>query len=400
MCYFSLVDRASNPYSPGSGRKPPALIGRERQLGGFETVIGRTANHLSDRGIVLTGLRGVGKTVLLNEMQRLADQAKWLTVRIEARREPEGSNAVRRRLARELTAAARRQAPKSRTDRLRAALGTISSFNASIGATGVSLGVEREVGRADSGDVETDITEVVEDVSAAMAESGLGFAMFIDEMQDLDSQTLGAILAAQHTANQRNWPFFVLGAGLPNLPRVLTESRSYAERLFDYHTIGRLTRIESAQVLEQPARLQGASFSSAALNVILTAADGYPYFLQEFGQAAWDISPGPRITGADAAAAVQFGLEHLDHGFFRARWDRATPTERRLLLALADDGGASGVARAAQQADLKTTSIGPYRAALIAKGLVYSPEHGKLAFTVPGMAEFVARHRAELSDAS
>jgi hypothetical protein len=342
--------------------------------------------------MVLTGLRGVGKTVLLNEMARAAARAAWLTVQVEARRESAGTVALRRTLARELVSAARALRPPTLSTRMRTAFSTISAFNASVGATGVSLGVEVQPGRADSGDAEIDLIELVEDVASALAEEGRGFGLFIDELQDLDEDTMAALLAAQHWAGQRELPFYLIGAGLPNLPRVLTNARSYAERLFDYRSIGRLSRTDAGHALVEPAERYGAGFGEDALRIVLDAADGYPYFLQEYGQAIWNLSPTNTFTADDAHAAVRFGLEHLDGGFFRARWERATPAERRFLRAMADDADTpSQTAEVARRLGLKITSIGPSRANLMAKGLVYAPEHGLVAYTVPGMANFVSR---------
>lgn len=386
-----------NPYSPGSGRRPPQLAGRSAELQAFETLRARVANRRSDRGIVLTGLRGVGKTVLLNEMHRMADDADWLTVRIEARRDEAGARAVKSALARELIVAGRRLNRASLTSRMRNALGTIASFNARIGATGIELGVAMNHGRADSGDVEVDLLELVDDVASALAEQGRAFGLFVDEMQDLDAETMGALIAAQHAAGQRELPFYVIGAGLPNLPRVLTEARSYAERLFTYRPLGQLSEADSARALVDPAQQLGVDYEPAAIDVILDASGGYPYFLQEFGQAAWNIAPDLRITADDATAAVQFGVETLDAGFYRSRWEKATPSERRVLAAMAPDADApSGTSIVAERLGLQPNSIGPYRANLIAKGLVYSPEHGFIAFTVPGMAAYIARSQDEL----
>ncbi|NQX15674.1 ATP-binding protein [Rathayibacter sp. VKM Ac-2857] len=388
-----------NPYSPGSGRRPPELVGRGGELEAFETLRARVGHGLGDRGIVLTGLRGVGKTVLLNEMHRLAEQSEWLTVRIEARRDEAGVHAVRRALARGLVMSARKLSRTKLSSLMREALGTISSFNAKVGATGIELGVSLSQGRADSGDAEVDLLELVEDVSTALGEQRRAFAVFIDEMQDLDPETMGALLAAQHAANQREWPFYVIAAGLPDLPRVLTETRSYAERLFNYRRIGTLAPIDAAHALREPAERLGAEYAADALATLLEAAGGYPYFLQEYGQAAWNLASDRLIDRSDAIAAVQYGTEQLDAGFFRSRWQRATRSERRMLLAMAVDGeGPCSTALVAQRMGVQTSSVGPYRAALISKGLIYSPEHGQIAFTVPGMAGYVERHREELDD--
>lgn len=391
------MEPALNPFSPGSGRRPPELVGRTGELEAFDTLRARVARKMGDRGIVLTGLRGVGKTVLLNEMHRYADASEWLTVRLEARRDTGGAQAVRRTLARDLVVAARKLSRGSVTSRMRDALGTISSFNFKIGATGIELNVDVSSGRADSGDPEVDLLELVEDVSLALAERGRAFALFIDEMQDLDVETMGALIAAQHAASQRGWPFYIVAAGLPNLPRVLTDVRSYAERLFSYRPIGQLSRTDATQALRDPAERLGASFAGRSLDVLLDAAGGYPYFIQEYGQAAWNLASGKIIDESDAEAAVSFGTEQLDAGFYRSRWERGTPAERRMLYAMAADGdGPSTTSAVARRMGIQVSSLGPYRANLISKGLVFAPEHGQIAFTVPGMGGYVTRNHVEL----
>lgn len=370
------------------------LAGRTAELEAFDTLRARVARGSDDRGIVLTGLRGVGKTVLLNEMHRYADQAEWLTVRLEARRDPAGTIAVQRALARDLVVAARRLRRGRLSERFREALATIGAFNLKLGATGVELGVSASRDRANSGDVEVDIIELVEDVSLAMADRGRAFAIFIDEMQDIDAETIGALISAQHIAHQRGWPFYIIAAGLPNLPRVLTESRSYAERLFTYRTVGQLSRIDSTEALRDPAVRLGASFSEAALDQLLDAVDGYPYFIQEYGQAAWDIAAGKEIDADDARAAIRLGTELLDSGFYRSRWERATSAERRLLVAMAvDEDRPSATSAIASRLRVPVSALGPARSKLIAKGLVFSPEYGQLSFTVPGMAAYITRNR-------
>jgi len=368
------------------------LAGRTLELEAFDTLRARVANSLSDRGIVLPGLRGVGKTVLLNEMQRMASEQDWLTVRLEARPDGAGAISARRLLARELVAASRKLARSSPTARMKEALGTISSFNFKVGATGVSLSIDRMEGRADSGDSEIDLLELVEDVAPALAERRRAFGIFVDEMQDLDLEMSRALVAAQHAANQRDLPFYIIGAGLPSLPRVLTEARSYAERLFEYRVIGRLSEADATLALTEPAQRLGAAFTADALRVLLDAADGYPYFIQVFGRTVWNLAAGPVIDVDDAIAAVQFGVEQLDAGFYQSRWERATPAERRLMVAMAIDGDLpSSTAAVAERLNQQPSSLGPFRARLIGKGLLYSPEHGQIAFTVPGMADHIHR---------
>ena len=388
-----------NPFNPGSGLRPPALVGREAELDALDITITRTSRRLSSRGIVLSGLRGVGKTVLLNEMRGRAETAGWFVTGLEARGDSAGATSVRRILARDISAAARGLSRRRAiTDRMRQALESITAFKLKIGTGGIDLGVGIRSGRADSGDIEVDLTELVHDLSLALQEDGSGFAIVIDEMQDLDGELLRALLVTQHQAGQRGWPFFIIGAGLPHLPGVLAATRSYAERLFDYRTISRLPDPDALKALVDPVRSHGADVDVRALDVLLDASGGYPYFLQEYGRAAWEVAPGPVITGADAHASIVIGLDRLDAGFFHSRWNRATPSERRMLMAMAEDGeGPSSSSDVARRMRIKPTSLGPYRASLISKGLVYAPEHGQIAYTVPNMAAYVHRHREDLT---
>lgn len=372
------------------------MVGRENQVVAFDTMVARAGNRLHNRGMVMSGLRGVGKTVLLNTLKRHADNHDWLTVAIEAKPGDAGQRAVRARLGRELLLAARRHSKPNIRERLSNAIGSIGSFSASIGVTGVSIDVTPRTGRADSKQLDLDLEEMVQDVAEAMREDGRAFAIFIDEMQDVDDELLSALVSAQHIAGQQDWPFYLIGAGLPSLPARLSEARSYAERLFDYHQIGPLARPAAAEALVRPAELLGASYVPEAVDLLTTAADGYPYFLQEYGKAIWNLAPEKVFTLADAHAALIVGREQLDQGFFPARWDRATPAERRYLRAMAEDGEAgSGTGEIARRLGVKLTSLGPARAQLISKGLVYAPEHGRIAFTVPGMADFIERQHAE-----
>lgn len=383
-----------NPYAPGSGLKPRVLEGRHRELEAMDTTIARARHHLHSRAMVLSGLRGVGKTVLLNTLRGQADSQGWLTVPLEARSTDSGTEAVRAKLGRGLLTAARRAKGGSRSDRLLAALRSVGSFSATLGVAGVSLGIDRQDGRADSGLIEIDLEEMVADVAGALAPEGSGLAFFIDEMQDLDRDLLVALLAAQHMAGQENLPFYVFGAGLPNLPSVLADARSYAERLFDYRTVGALSDEAASAALSEPARQMGADFDPEALRILVEASGGYPYFLQEFGKAVWDVAPTTPFSTADALAAIETGTDQLDQGFFPARWDRATPTERSYLVAMAvDDDQGSLSSDISRRLDRKNTSLGPVRAELIRKGLVYSPEHGRIAYTVPGMASFIRRQK-------
>lgn len=230
----------------------------------------------------------------------------------------------------------------------------------------------------------------------ALHERQTAFGVFIDEMQDLDHELMAAILAVQHRAGQREWPFYVTGAGLPTLPSTLSAARSYAERLFNYREIGPLDDHAARRALVEPARVLGAVYDDDAAELLVRSSRGYPYFLQTYGQAAWDLGIGRIITIEDARGALARGNEELDMGFFPARWDRATPAERNYLGAMSvDEGAPSSTAQLAERLGTKQGRLSPARQALIEKGIIYAPDRGLVAFTVPVMDEFVRRRQSD-----
>ncbi|WP_448630733.1 ATP-binding protein [Cellulomonas soli] len=263
---------------------------------------------------------------------------------------------------------------------------------------GFSMNLDPARGRADSGVLEFDLAELVQDVTPALQEAGIGFAVFVDEIQDLEPSTLTALLAVQHQASQQGWPFFVFGAGLPSIPAVLAEARSYAERQFEYRSIGRLGEADATAALVDPARTSGAEFTAEALELLVHASGGYPYFVQEFGHQAWQVAPGPTtITGDDARLARDAGTDALDAGFFRARWERATKAEQRVMRAMAVDADApSQLTALVDRLDKrKPSDLSVARRDLIAKGLIYASARGELAFTVPHMASYITRRHSD-----
>lgn len=391
------MEPALNPYNPGSGVAPPHLGGRQAEIEAFDLLVARTKLSRRSRPMVLSGLRGVGKTVLLNRFLGLAEAHEWLTIKLEGRPGPAGARDIRKTLARELQIASRKYAPQSASEHIQRLLRTVSSFSATVGVQGLSLGVDIDPARASTGFVDIDLRDLVEDVGGAMRTLRRGFTLFIDEMQDVDDELLGALVAVQHHAVQRELPFFVIGAGLPNLPARLAEVRSYAERLFDYRTIGKLAPPDAAEAFTIPAGQMGQTFSDSALKVMVEASGRYPYFIQEFGNAIWEVATESPFSLEDAEAAAIAARQRLDSGFFPSRWDRATAREREYMTAMAEDGEGPSITRAiAERMGTKPTALGPIRAQLIDKGLVYSPEHGQLAFTVPGMADFIQRQYLEL----
>ncbi|MHB1594931.1 MAG: AAA family ATPase [Streptosporangiaceae bacterium] len=388
------MDPVRNPYAPGAGQRPPELAGRDNELGQFEVVLERIARGRPERSIVLTGLRGVGKTVLLNSFRSMAMQRLWGTGKIEAR--PDQS--IRRPIGSALHMAIREIAPRHRApDRVDDFLGVLKAFlardpKAAKGSVISQLGIDVPIarGRADSGDLEIDLTELLTDAAGVAGDLGVGIALFIDEMQDVPAPDVSALCAACHELSQNNGPLIVVGAGLPHLPSVLSASKSYSERLFRYVPIDRLDRQSSDVALLAPARREGADFDSQALDALYAAADGYPYFVQAYGKVTWDVATSSPVTTADVAVAAPIAAGELAIGFFGSRYERATPAEREYMRAMAMLGDDPvPTAQVAEELGRKPSSVSPARDSLIKKGLIYSSERGLIAFTVPHFGRFL-----------
>lgn len=382
-----------NPYRPGSGLRPPALLGRVQQIQYVDQLILRVKRRSVDRGLVMSGLRGVGKTVLLSHLKAMCEQHSWMTVQVEGQLTQPGKASVRQRLAREFTLGLRRYSIQTRLRHVASELEkVVGNFSVSVAGVEVS---RSSLEPASSGVLEIDLQETVETIARALQAQGQGLGVFIDEMQDLDEDLLTALISTQHYCQQADLPFFIIGAGLPNLPATLTGARSYAERLFHYLDVDALPSPTASQALSQPAEKLGAHYEPEALARLVEVSGGYPYFIQEYGRAIWDIARAKVFTIDDAAAAVELGRAHLDNGFYPARWDRATPAERSYLSAMAQL--MTGHATEASTSEVATllggdlSSQSKVRAAVIAKGLVYVPERGRIAFSVPGMDSYVRR---------
>lgn len=388
------VDPVRNPYAPGAGQRPPELAGRDRELQQFEVVLERVARGRPERSMVVTGLRGVGKTVLLNTFKSMAMQRLWGTGKIEAR--PDQS--IRRPVSAALHMAIRELAPRHRApERIEEFLGVLKAFAmrdpaAAKGTSHWSPGIEVPAsrGRADSGDLEIDLTELFVDAASVATDLGVGVALFIDEMQDVQAADISALCAACHELSQTGGPLIVVGAGLPHLPSVLSASKSYSERLFRYARIDKLDRDAADLALILPAREEEVEFTQDALDALYEAADGYPYFVQAYGKVAWDLAPRSPITADDVKVAAPEAEEELAVGFFGSRYERATPAERDYMHAMAQIGdepvATSDVADALGR---KPSSLSPARDSLIKKGLIYSAERGQIAFTVPHFGRFL-----------
>lgn len=383
----------NNPYSPGAGSPPPELVGRDPVLEQARILLGRIKARRPEKSMLLTGLRGVGKTVLLNEIERLAKKEGYHTVSIEAHeKKPLGPLLAPqlRSLLFELDRLA------GAGDKVKRGLRVLRSFLGVLKVTyeeiTVSLDIDPELGSADSGDIEIDLPNLLVAVGEAADERSCAVAVFIDEIQYFNQKELGALIMAMHKIQQKQLPLLLLGAGLPILPGLAGESKSYAERLFNFPNVGALSEEEAARALREPALAAGVEFAPAALQEIFELTKGYPYFLQEWGYQSWNRATESPIQLEIVKKATDLVIPRLDENFFRVRFDRLTPSEKNFLRAMAELGPAAHrTGDIAQALGVKVTSLGPVRAKLIKKGMIYSPAHGDLAFTVPLFDEFMIR---------
>jgi len=387
------MDPINNPYSPGAGSPPPELVGRDPVLEQARILLGRIKARRPEKSMLLTGLRGVGKTVLLNEIERLAKKEGYHTISIEAHEgKPLGPLIAPqlRSLLFELDRVA------GAGDKVKRGLRVLRSFLGVLKVTyediTVSLDIDPELGSADSGDIEIDLPNLLVAVGEAAEERNCAVAVLIDEIQYFNQKELGALIMAMHKIQQKQLPVLLLGAGLPILPGLAGESKSYAERLFGFPNIGALSEEEAAHALREPAIAVGVEFEPAALEEIFHLTKGYPYFLQEWGYQSWNLATESPIPLEMIKRATVSVIPRLDENFFRVRFDRLTPSEKNFLRAMAEHGAdAHRTGDIAQTLGVKVTSLGPVRAKLIKKGMIYSPSHGDLAFTVPLFDEFMIR---------
>ena len=387
------MDKIVNPFSPGAGSPPPELAGREGVLEQARVLLARVLAKRPEKSLLLTGLRGVGKTVLLNEMERIALAAGYRTILVEAHEgKPLAASLVPhlRRLLFDLDCIA------GVGNKARRGLAVLKSFVSAIkikvGDVDIGLDIEPEPGAADSGDLEVDLPGLFVAIAEAAQERRMAVAILIDEIQYFTSSELSALIMAMHKMQQRQLPLVLIGAGLPILPGLAGESKSYAERLFNFPAIGPLPERDAISALQDPVHAVGEAFEPAALQEIFRLTKGYPYFLQEWGYQAWNHATASPIGLQVLAQTSALVSQRLDENFFRVRFDRLTPREKVYLRAMAELG--AGPYRTADVADMmgvKITTLGPVRASLLKKGMVYSPSHGEMAFTVPLFDEFMRR---------
>jgi hypothetical protein len=390
------VDPVRNPYSPGAGTRPPALVGREREIEAIDIALQRLRIGRDGRSCMLTGLRGVGKTVLLNEFEQLADARGYFREHIEVTEEGDLPARLAAGFRRVLLAM---DARRRIGDRIRRALGVLKAFSLRLPGGGeLSIDVDAVHGPADSGDLATDLAGLFVEIGQVAADHDTGVFVTIDELQYVRREVLEALVAGLHRATQLVLPITVAGAGLPSLATLTGEAKSYAERMFTFPVIGSLRPEQAREALVLPAEDERVRWEPAALEMVVEATEGYPYFLQELGKQAWDAAAGPdTIEVDDVRRSIPVAVAELDDGFFRVRTGRTSDPERAYLRAMAEGG--SGPARTSEVAALlgkRMTALGPTRDALIKKGLCYSPRWGEIDFTVPMFDRFMRRWIPEL----
>jgi hypothetical protein len=387
------MDKIKNPFSPGAGSPPPELVGRDNILEQARILLGRVRQRRSEKSLMLIGLRGVGKTVLLGEMERLTRADGYHTITLEAHEDKSLAALLTPHLRKLLFDLDRME---HLSEKVRRGLGVLKSFVNGIKITVAEiefgLDIEPERGAADSGDLEADLPNLFVAVAEAAEDRKTAVALLIDEIQYLSEKELSALIMAMHKMQQRQLPLVLLGAGLPILTRLAGESKSYAERLFEFPTIGPLSLSESRKALQDPVKREGAEFADGAIEEIIRLTQGYPYFLQEWGYQSWNYAEASPITLGDVQRATAKVIQRLDANFFRVRFDRLTPKEKEYLRAMAYLGSsAHRSGDIAAVLGVKVNSLGPMRAKLINKGMIYSPAYGDMAFTVPLFDEFMLR---------
>lgn len=379
-----------NPYTPDAGARPPALVGRDRELEHLQSIITQLGAGGTERHLLITGLRGVGKTVMLNEFEHACAEAGWPAESKEVARD----SSVAVLIGRSASRALRQISVRAKiTDRLRRAMRVLTSFEVTLpGDVRFRLEVDPLVGHADSGDLADDLRDVLVSVGEAAAEAGVGFSLVLDELHNLAAADYEALIIGLHRAKQKMLPVSFVAAGLPLIPALSGEAKTYAERMFVRAPLGALPDDAARIALADPARAQRVRWDGDALAVAVTYTDGYPYFLQEVGRWAWRQGDGERITRDDIEAAIPLAESELDESFFEVRLGRLNATQRAYIQAMAELGdGPVSSSEIARRLGRKPTAVTKVRDGLIREAIVYAPARGQLAFTVPHCARFVRR---------
>jgi hypothetical protein len=387
------MDAVQNPYSPGAGTQPPALVGRDDLLENVRVALERIREGRPAKSILMVGLRGVGKTVLLDRIRDNAEASGIQTLRIEA---PEGRS-LPALLAPELRTALLRLSrigrAKSLAQRaLKGLAGFAKALKVKYSDIEVGLDFDPEPGLADNGDLEHDLMALLEAAGQAAKGAGTALTLLIDELQYVKEEELAALITAMHRVAQRQSPVVLVGAGLPQLRGQMGSAKSYAERMFDFPEVGPLAKEAAKEAIAKPAENEGVLFQANALERIVQVTQGYPYFLQEWGKHTWEVAHKSPITIHDVNSSSEIAIAALDASFFRVRFDRLTPLEKRYMRAMAELGaGPHRSGDIATQLDRKVTALAPTRSQLMLKGMIWSPSHGDTAFTVPMFDEFMRR---------
>jgi len=387
------MDPITNPYAPGAGTPPPELAGRDELRETVRIALARVRAGRPTKSILMVGLRGVGKTVLLDRLREDAEAAGIQTLRVEAPESRSLPAILAPQLRQALLRLSRNEVAKEFAQRaLRGLAGFAKALKVKYHDIEVGFDFDPEPGLADNGDLEHDLQALLEVTGAAAKKAGTAVAMFVDELQYVAEEELAALITALHRTAQRSLPVVLVGAGLPQLPGKMGRAKSYAERLFDFPTIGPLSRDAARVAITKPAMDEGVSVDEKALDRIIQETRGYPYFLQEWGKHAWDAADASPITLQDVERATTTAIAALDESFFRVRFDRLTPLQKKYLRAMAELGpGPHRSGDIAEKLSREVTSLGPTRSQLIVKGMIWSPSHGDTAFTVPLFDEFMKR---------
>jgi len=394
------MDPRKNPFAPGAGTKPPALVGREEQMESFGVLLERLENGYTEQSMIITGLRGVGKTVLLDVFREKAEARDWATVEWEVEKRASFGSKISAQVRRALL----QIAPKARwSHRARRAASILKSFTITFnpdGAVTAGLDVDALAGTGDSGALAEDLSDLFVALGDAAREKGTGVIFLLDEIQYLQPAELTALIAALHKCARRNLPITLVGAGLPQIPRLAGEAKSYSERLFQSPRIGKLnTETAARDAIILPVHDHGIDFEPEAVDFIVEYTQGYPYFLQEYGKTIWDEASMSPITLNDAKSVLPLVEAKLDERFFRVRAERTTDLELRYLYAMAELGpDPHRAGEVAQRIHRTTEQAGPLRSRLIDKGLLYTPGHGLAAFTVPQFDRYMLRRHADLEE--
>lgn len=381
-----------NPYTPNAGARPPLLVGRDDQLETFDVLLDRLRRGHTEQSMLITGLRGVGKTVLLTTFEERARTRGWTTVEAEITKNTDFGGRMAQLVRRALLQAA----PKARwKDRARRAAAVLRSFQLTVspdGAVTAGIDVDALEGVADSGELAEDLTDLLVALGEAVSDHDTGIVFLFDEVQFLNTIEFEALIAALHKTVQRALPITLVGAGLPQLPRLAGEAKSYAERLFKFPRIGELSEAEAARALVEPAKALDVGYDEAAVSAVVEYTEGYPYFIQEYGNVLWDLTDEPPITLEDVQNARDAVEAKLDGNFFRVRAERTTELELRYMRAMAELGPEPQQAKdVAKLLGRTSEQLGPTRSRLIDKGLLYTPGHGLAAFTVPQFDRYMWR---------